>query len=230
MKKKDYSSPTIRKKDIIYRKKDHELLKAIQEYNSINKAAENLNRSYSSSQKRIVKLEKELGDLIETKRGGIKGGGSKLTENAKKLINRFERLKTEYDYVKEINITTVKGKVKETKTTLCVIDTPIGEIIAALTDKLEKGDLAKILIREDSVIIKKPEKKSKKVITSARNQFEGKIEKIISFEDIIKLNIQINNTIITTTVTKESQQKMNLKENDKVKISFKAMATKTIKA
>ncbi len=216
------------KKKLNYTEKENELLKAIKKYGSINKAANELNRSYSHSQKKIRKLEKEFGKLIETKRGGRGGGGSELTERAKNLIKRYEKLETERKRVKQISITTWKGKVKEAKESVCIVDTSIGEIKAIKSEELQENDETDVLIREDGVIVRKT-KEIDPNKTSARNRFRGTIEKIKPISDLVKLKIKIKDKKISITITEESRKKMDLRKNDEVLISFKAAATKAIK-
>ncbi|PTD94639.1 hypothetical protein C9439_01450 [archaeon SCG-AAA382B04] len=228
MSQKTITNPKIKKKKIEFQKKDYDLFKSIQKYGSINKAAEKLDKSYSNSQKRIKKLQREFGNLIETRRGGKSGGGSRLTEKAKKIINRYEELQTEYQKVNQVNITKWTGKVKKIKTSICIVATSVGEIKAAITDEIERGDRVKVLIREDAVTIKKHQNTDPKT-TSARNRFKGIIKNITEYEDIVKLKIKVENKKITTTITKESKEKMSLSKDDLIEISFKAMATKTLK-
>ncbi len=83
------------------------ILKAIAEQGSINKAAKQLNMSYRSAWSHIRTIEKRLNKpLLIKNKGGKNGGGAKLTEYAKDLINKFEKL--EYDMKKFVN-----GKYRE---------------------------------------------------------------------------------------------------------------------
>ena len=69
------------------------LLREIEKTGSISKAAENLGLSYKKAWEYIKVMEERLGEkLVETKRGGYKGGGSKLTESAKELLKEFEKI------------------------------------------------------------------------------------------------------------------------------------------
>ncbi len=58
-----------------------QLLEAVAETGSINKAAEQLQMSYRTAWARIRKAEKRLGCLLVSKQvGGAGGGGSRLTK------------------------------------------------------------------------------------------------------------------------------------------------------
>ncbi|MDP2929110.1 MAG: LysR family transcriptional regulator [Candidatus Omnitrophota bacterium] len=71
----------------------YSILKEIAKTGSINKAAKNLNMSYRHAWSYISSAEKRLGEpLLVKAKGGEKGGGAVLTDYAKNLIGKFERL------------------------------------------------------------------------------------------------------------------------------------------
>lgn len=66
------------------------LLKEIDNIGSLSKSAKNLKISYRHAFKLIKNLNKRVGEkVIETKIGGEKGGGMKLTELGKKVLNEY---------------------------------------------------------------------------------------------------------------------------------------------
>ncbi len=69
------------------------ILKAVGETGSINKAAKKMDMSYRHAWSYIRSAEKRMGRplLIKTK-GGKKGGGAVLTDHAKDLLKKFEKL------------------------------------------------------------------------------------------------------------------------------------------
>ena len=72
------------------------LLKNIDRLGSLNRAAKEMNMSYSKAWSIINRAEKALGySLVETKAGGLDGGGSFLTLEAKKLIRAYEEFSKE---------------------------------------------------------------------------------------------------------------------------------------
>lgn len=72
------------------------LLKTIDRLGSLNRAAKELNMSYSKAWTIVNRAERALGySLLETETGGAEGGGSYLTLKAKKLINAFEEFSKE---------------------------------------------------------------------------------------------------------------------------------------
>ncbi|MFH1823720.1 MAG: LysR family transcriptional regulator [Candidatus Firestonebacteria bacterium] len=69
------------------------ILEAVAETNSINKAAKKLNMSYRHTWSYIHSAEKRLGNLLLLKvRGGKEGGGAVLTDYAKELLKKFEKV------------------------------------------------------------------------------------------------------------------------------------------
>lgn len=69
------------------------LLRGIQKYGSISRAAKELGWSYSFAWLQLRDLEKKLGaPVVLRKRGGEVGGGAELTELAKALLWKYEAL------------------------------------------------------------------------------------------------------------------------------------------
>ncbi|HHV38051.1 MAG TPA: LysR family transcriptional regulator [Tepidimicrobium sp.] len=72
------------------------LLKMVEKLGSLNKAAKELNMSYSKAWGIINRAERLLGySLLETKTGGTGGGGSYLTDKAKILIKDYDLFSNE---------------------------------------------------------------------------------------------------------------------------------------
>jgi molybdate transport system regulatory protein len=73
-----------------------QILEQIEKEHSISKAAKNLGMSYRYVWSYIKRIEKTLKKpIIETYRGGRKGGGgAKLTSFGKELLEEYKRLET----------------------------------------------------------------------------------------------------------------------------------------
>jgi molybdate transport system regulatory protein len=68
-----------------------DILHRVERTGSLRKAAEEINMSYSQAWNLIKDLEKRLGfPLLKRKVGGESGGGSKVTEQARDLMMKFE--------------------------------------------------------------------------------------------------------------------------------------------
>ncbi|MHB1421428.1 MAG: winged helix-turn-helix domain-containing protein [Bacillota bacterium] len=67
------------------------LLGIIEELGSINQAAIRLKMSYRQAWGRIKKTEQRMGiRLLDTKVGGDCGGGARLTEEAKEILEKYD--------------------------------------------------------------------------------------------------------------------------------------------
>ena len=79
------------------------LLKKVEETGSLRQAALSMEMSYSKAWGMIKTIEKELGvSILNRSIGGEQGGGSSLTPEAKKLMERYEKLKNQVDkYIRE---------------------------------------------------------------------------------------------------------------------------------
>mgnify|MGYP001947896472 CR=1 FL=1 len=67
------------------------LLKTIDRLGSLNKAAKELNMSYSKAWSIINRAERVLGYfLLERETGGVDGGGSYLTSGGKAIVKAYE--------------------------------------------------------------------------------------------------------------------------------------------
>ena len=71
------------------------LLRAIDRYGSINRAAAETGISYRRAWGYIKAMEKRLGmDLVRTKTGGVGGGGTMLTDEARCFLLMYEELES----------------------------------------------------------------------------------------------------------------------------------------
>ena len=83
----------------------YRLLKVIEETGSLKHAVAKLNLSYRKTWDKLRNIERKLGyPILETQQGGPSGGTTTLTENARKLMEAFEKLHRECDpYFKELS-------------------------------------------------------------------------------------------------------------------------------
>lgn len=77
----------------IFGKGPKELLQITEKMGSLRKAAMSMNMSYSKAWNLISNLEKSLGlKILDKTIGGVDGGSSKLTQEGKILIEKYEEL------------------------------------------------------------------------------------------------------------------------------------------
>ena len=73
-----------------------DILHRVERTGSLRQAAEEINMSYSQAWNLIKDLEKRLGfNLLKRKVGGERGGGSEITEEARKLMTKFKLFREE---------------------------------------------------------------------------------------------------------------------------------------
>lgn len=74
------------------------LLKKVEETGSLRQAALSMEMSYSKAWTMVKTMEKELKvSILNRCIGGQQGGGSSLTPEAKKLMDKYEQLKNRID-------------------------------------------------------------------------------------------------------------------------------------
>ncbi|TYP51587.1 winged helix-turn-helix domain-containing protein [Thermosediminibacter litoriperuensis] len=77
-----------------------DILKRVERSGSLKQAASEMNMSYSHAWNLIKGLEKRLGfKLIRSRVGGVKGGCSELTDEARLLVAKYESFRNRVDEV-----------------------------------------------------------------------------------------------------------------------------------
>jgi molybdate transport system regulatory protein len=213
---------------IEFTERDVELLQAIDEQRSINRAANALDRSYSRSQQRIVELEETFGALVERQRGGPGGGGSTLTNEAYHLLAEFDCLYAEFTGVAETEETVLSGTIVESEGELATVETSVGPVQAIIPTTTPAVQLA---IRADAVTLLAPGTTPDAETTSARNRFHGEVVDIEQGEAIARVILDIGGDVdLAALVTQTSISKLDVTPGDRVIASFKATATRAFPA
>jgi molybdate transport system regulatory protein len=207
--------------------RDARLLEAIDEHDSLNKAADALGRSYSRSQQRVVELEDAFGELVDRQRGGSGGGGSTLTETARQLLAEFDRLRAEFTGVAETEETVLSGTIIECDGELATAETAAGPVTAVVP---ATTPTVRLSIRADAVTLHAPGTEPESG-TSARNRFRGEVVSIETSDVLARVTLDIGaDTDLTALVTQTSISLLALTPGDEVVASFKATATRAFPA
>ncbi len=224
-----------------------ELLKNIQIYGSISKAAKQMKMSYKAAWDSVDIMNKLSREPLVTKvTGGVGGGGTVITTYAKEIINAYDELKNLHEtYLENMsnlfdslvidlkNEKPVFSKL-EGKITNIISNNQNSEIEIILNSKqklvtivneefLQKRELkidkfVKLLIETNSIVITKD-----KSSNSARNSLEGVVEEIN--DDGISTYLSINcgeSDFINAKITNSSYKTLSIKKQDKVFAFFKA--------
>lgn len=86
------------KNNKFFGKGPYDLLQEVRKTGSLNQAAKNLKMSYSKAFHVMKRSEKIFGKkLLHSEIGGVRGGGSSLTQEALTLMEEFERANREMD-------------------------------------------------------------------------------------------------------------------------------------
>jgi molybdate transport system regulatory protein len=206
-------------------RRDVELLRAIREQGSLNKAAADLDRSYSRCQQRIVELEEAFGRLVERQRGGAGGGGSSLTTTATDLLAEFDRVEAEFTGLTAAEETVLFGVVVERNGELGTVETDAGRVRALVP---AEADGVRLSIREDAVTLHPPGTVPE-TETSARNRFGGTVREITAGDAVARITVDIGaDRALTALVTQTSVETLALAPGDRVAVSFKATATRAV--
>jgi molybdate transport system regulatory protein len=204
---------------------DAELLRAVDEAGSLNRAADDLGRSYSRAHQRLTALEDALGPLVARQRGGSGGGGSELTEAARELLGRFERLRAEFTGTAEVEETVLSGRVVAREGELATVETSAGRVRALAP---EAGtDAVQVAVRADAVTLHAPDDAPAAEATSARNRFSGTVIAIDVGERVARVLVDADeDATLAALVTTSSVETLDLRAGLEVVASFKATATR----
>ncbi|UPW01462.1 TOBE domain-containing protein [Halorussus gelatinilyticus] len=224
---------------------DADLLRAVDEEGSLNRAADALDRSYSRAHQRLTALEDALGPLVVRQRGGSGGGGSRLTDEARDLLARFERLRAEFTGTAEVEEAVLSGEVVARDGELATVETPAGRV-RALAPPAESGterapdadaegvrvadadaDAVQVAVRADAVTLHAPDAAPAAEATSARNRFSGSVAAIDAGEQVARVLVDVGtDATLAALVTMSSVETLDLDEGSAVVASFKATATR----
>lgn len=208
-----------------FEERDASLLEAIGEYGSINRAAEALGRSQARALRRIECLEAEFGELVHRQRGGKRGGGSELTDNARDVLDRYHRIAVAVTATAESQETVLQGVVTDISGELADVDTAIGPVCGVHTD-LEPGDTVQVRIPSDALTIFAADEHPSPEVTSARNHAHATIAAISRGETVHTMHLGLDDIEFRASITQESLERLGVSEGDLVGLAWKATATR----
>ena len=205
--------------------RDVGLLREIDVTGSVARASTNLGRSRARALTRIEELESAFGDLVERQRGGSGGGGSRLTDDATRLLNRYERLQVALSATAHVPETVLEGTVSSIAGELADVETSVGTV-RGLHDGVSLGDLVQVRIGADSLTVLEPAADPDPDSTSARNHLSGTVAEISPGETVFTVHIEAGGAIFRALVTGDSVDRLGLAEGCGVVLTWKATATR----
>ncbi len=232
---KDFD-PYLQIDDVAVDRSDVAMLRAIDDRGSLSGAAEALDRSYPRLQQRVVALEEAIGPLVERTRGGADGGGSSLTETARELLARFDRLVAAYEGVARVDETVLSGPVVGRDGELATVETPVGDVLAVVP---ADATSAAVTIRSDAVSLHSPSEVPRAEGTSVRNRFSGTITWLDTGDAIARVGIELElerdadddrdePPELVALVTRQSVETLGLEPGRSIVASVKATAARGI--
>ena len=213
--------------DVEFDARDATLLRAIGRTGSVARASSELGRSRARVLSRIETLETAFGELVERRRGGVGGGGSRLTDEGAELLDRYDRLEAALAATAGIPETVLSGTVEEVTGELADVHTEIGTV-RGLHGGLGIGDSVQVRIGADAVTIRDPGANVPPDATSARNRRQGRVSTIEPGETILTVHVEVDDIRFQVLVTEDSATRLDLRDGREVAVSWKATATRLV--
>ncbi len=211
--------------DVEFAEADAELLRAIARTGSVASAAHELERSRARATWRIEALEEAFGPLVTRRRGGDGGGGSQLTDEARSLLDRYDRLTAAVNATARIPETVLSGIVHEVGGELATVQTEIGEI-QGVHEEIGRTESVQVRIGADAITLHDHEQAPAPDTTSARNRRTGQVVSLDRGETVHTAEVDVDGTLFRTLVTDESADRLALGADRTVLVSWKATATR----
>jgi molybdate transport system regulatory protein len=206
--------------------RDAALLRGIEREGSLSGAADSLGRSYSRAHRRLDDLEAAFGSLVARERGGADGGGSRLTDRARDLLARFDRLRAGYEGVAATAETVFAGDVVGRNGELGTVATDAGDLRALVPAGAER---VSVPVRADAVTLHAPENAPAAGGTSARNRLAGEVAAVERGDAVARVSVDVGSSdALAALVTVESADALGLAAGERVVATWKATATRAV--
>jgi molybdate transport system regulatory protein len=214
--------------DVAFTPRDATLLRAIRETGSLNAAAGELGRSYARAHGRLKDLEDAFGPLVDRQRGGAGGGGSHLTDDAERLLARFDRLQSAFSSAANADETVLTGRVVDREGELVTVETGAGRIRAIAPRDVES---VQVSVHADAVTLYLPGEAPPEGATSARNRFAGTVHDVDTGDAVALVTVDVGGERpLASLLTVESVERLGLRAGTSVVATAKATATRATTA
>ncbi|WP_200531908.1 TOBE domain-containing protein [Halorubrum sp. LN27] len=217
--------------------RDAALLRAVHEAGSVAGAAADLGRSRARALSRIEALEDAFGTLVERRRGGTGGGGSRLSAGGRDLLDRYDRLQAVLAATASVPETVLDGTVASVDGELADVDTAVGRVrglhgdgdgAGDARDGAAVGDAVQVRIGADAVTIYKGDVGVDPDATSARNRLRGAVVGVEAGETVSTVRVAVGEVEFRVLITAESAARLDLVDGEEVAIRWKATATRIV--
>lgn len=207
--------------------RDAALLRAVDDHGSLHAASDALGRSYARAHRRVEELESAFGGLLERQRGGSGGGGSRLTDDARELLARFERLQAAFAGTAAAAETVLDGRVTARDGELVTVETDAGSVRALAVEA--DRDRVQVAVRADSVTLHAPADAPEKDATSARNRLPGTVSRVDRRVTVATVAVDVGaDRPLLALVTVDSVDRLGLEAGVEVVATWKATAMRAV--
>lgn len=222
---------------------DAALLRAIAASGSVSGAARELGRSRARALTRLQDLEAAFGELVTRRRGGSDGGGSRLTDDARALLARYDRLRANLAGTAGVVETVLAGRLTDATGELGTVETDAGPLRALVVSgsgdagagtsngagRAADARAVQVSVRASAVTLHDPADAPAGGATSARNRFDGRVEAVDPGVAVAHVSVDVGAADpLVALVTRDSVERLGLAPDTPVVASFKATATRAV--
>lgn len=231
-------SAIIERDGVAFGRTDAALLRAISANGSVSGAASELGRSRARALTRLQDLEAAFGELVTRRRGGSDGGGSSLTDTARRLLAWFDRLRANLVGTAGAVETVLSGRIVDSTGELGTVETEGGRLRALVVrdeDSVTENQIddgprdVQVSVRASAVTLHDPDDAPAGGATSARNRFNGRVERVGSGAEVAHVHVNVGAADpLVALVSRDSVERLDIVPGIEVVVSFKATATRAV--
>ena len=206
--------------------KKYQLLQSILDYGSLTKAAKEIKVSYRTALNYIEKMEMALDvKIVNTTKGGKGGGGgTSLTDDGYSILKECKKINAIMELHKDVN--EIEADIVDINAEKGVMTIKMNqfEINAPLNRNYVVGDKILALISYDNIFLMLEPQSS-----SIRNVLKGQIIEMRLNNEIIRVKVDVDGTVLCSDITVSAEKELNLNIGTEVYVGFKAMSVATLK-
>ena len=206
--------------------KKYQLLQSILDTGSLTNAAKEIKVSYRTALNYIEKMESALDvKIVSTTKGGKGGGGgTSLTDDGYSILKECKKINAIMELHKDVN--EIEADIVDINAEKGVMTIKMNqfEINAPLNRNYVVGDKILALISYDNIFLMLEPQSS-----SIRNVLKGQIIEMRLNNEIIRVKVDVDGTVLCSDITVSAEKELNLNIGTEVYVGFKAMSVATFK-
>ena len=206
--------------------KKYQLLQSILDTGSLTNAAKEIKVSYRTALNYIEKMESALDvKIVSTTNGGKGGGGgTSLTDDGYSILKECKKINAIMELHKDVN--EIEADIVDINAEKGVMTIKMNqfEINAPLNRNYVVGDKILALISYDNIFLMLEPQSS-----SIRNVLKGQIIEMRLNNEIIRVKVDVDGTVLCSDITVSAEKELNLNIGTEVYVGFKAMSVATLK-